>query len=365
MPFPFNLRTFPRRCRSGAACVVIGCFVASVFFGAFTAPTFAQTGESQLNVGEGPDQIEAAPDAGFSLANDPDSETQAKFSLLGLLLKGGVLMVPIVLMSVLVIALVIERLLSLRERKVLPKQLVHELGTLAASSGGFEPKEAYRICQAFPSSASTVIRSMLLKVGRPQSEVERAVSEVSDREASRLYRNVRWLNLVAAVAPLVGLFGTVWGMIQAFFQTTQLTAGQNKSVFLAEGIYVALVTTLGGLAVAIPAAIFSHYFEGRIQNLFFQIDELLFNLMPQIERFEGRLRMNFGIGGGNGEARPVTAKSTADTAPRQGTVPPRTEGVQAEGAQKKKGTTPRETPGSVTPKASAESPIRPTKPRKK
>ena len=71
-------------------------------------------------------------------------------------------------------------------------------------------------------------------------------------------------------------------------------------MFLAEGIYVALVTTLGGLAVAIPAAIFSHYFEGRIQSLFYQIDELLFNLMPQIERFEGRLRMNkrdFGTGG--------------------------------------------------------------------
>jgi biopolymer transport protein ExbB len=95
-------------------------------------------------------------------------------------------------------------------------------------------------------------------------------------------------------------------MIQAFFQTTQLTAGQNKSIYLAEGIYVALVTTLGGLAVAIPAAIFSHYFEGRIQTLFYQIDELLFNLMPQIERFEGRLRMSkrdFGTGG-NGDSGP-------------------------------------------------------------
>jgi len=132
----------------------------------------------------------------------------------------------------------------------------------------------------------------LLKVGRPQAEVERAVAEASDREASRLYGNVRWLNLAAAVAPLMGLFGTVWGMIWAFFRTTQLQAGQNKADFLAEGIYVALVTTLGGLAVAIPAAIFSHYFEGRIQSLFYSIDELLFNLMPQIERYEGRLRMN-------------------------------------------------------------------------
>ena len=54
---------------------------------------------------------------------------------------------------------------------------------------------------------------------------------------------------------------------------------------------MALVTTLGGLAVAIPAAILSHYFEGRIQKLFYEIDELLFNLLPQVERFEGRMRV--------------------------------------------------------------------------
>ena len=61
---------------------------------------------------------------------------------------------------------------------------------------------------------------------------------------------------------------------------------------MAEGIYVALVTTLGGLAVAIPAAIFAHFFESRIQALFHQIDELLFHLMPQIERYEGRVRFS-------------------------------------------------------------------------
>jgi biopolymer transport protein ExbB len=133
---------------------------------------------------------------------------------------------------------------------------------------------------------------MLLKVGRPHAEVERAVAEVSQREADRMYANVRWLNLVAAVAPLLGLLGTVWGMIRAFFDTTQLQVGQNKADFLASGIYVALVTTLGGLAVAIPAAIFAHFFEGRIQRIFHQIEELLFNLLPHVERFEGRLRVN-------------------------------------------------------------------------
>ena len=68
--------------------------------------------------------------------------------------------------------------------------------------------------------------------------------------------------------------------------------GQDKAELLAKGIYMALVTTLSGLIVAIPSAILAHYFEGRITSLFHQIDELLFNLMPQVERYEGRVRFS-------------------------------------------------------------------------
>jgi biopolymer transport protein ExbB len=129
-----------------------------------------------------------------------------------------------------------------------------------------------------------------------------------------LYANVRWLSLAAAVAPLLGLLGTVWGMIVAFHQTTQLETGQNKADFLAEGIYVALVTTLGGLAVAIPAAILAHYFEGRIQALFHQTDELLFNLLPQIERYEGRLRVSHQSLGGEPVERATSASAAEEAA---------------------------------------------------
>jgi len=212
-------------------------------------------------------------------------------NLLTLLLKGGLLMIPIGAMSIIVVMLVIERSIALRRERVMPSTLVDELGELGSVPGVMDPRQAYQLCQRYPSPTAVVIRSMLLKTGRPQSEVEHAVAEASEREASRLYANVRWLNLIAAIAPLMGLFGTVWGMIRAFFDTTQLAAGQNKADFLAQGIYVALVTTLGGLAIAIPAAIFAHYFEGRIERLFHEIDELLFNLLPQIERYEGRMRV--------------------------------------------------------------------------
>jgi len=214
-----------------------------------------------------------------------------QINLLELLVRGGVLMIPIGLMSLLVVAIGIERWLALRRRKVLPPRLIRQLGDLAGEEGGFDPRKAYRACQQFPSAAANVIRAMLLKAGRPQTEVEHAVADASQREAARLYANVRWLSLAAGVTPLLGLLGTVWGMIKAFFVTANLPIEANKAEFLADGIYVALVTTFAGLAVAIPAAVLAHLFESRIQKLFRELDEILLGLLPQLERFEGRLRL--------------------------------------------------------------------------
>ena len=219
-----------------------------------------------------------------------DVEPTEKVRLLELLVKGGALMLPIAAMSLLVVTFGMERFLALRRRKVLPPELIEELGILAGRKGGLDPEAAYEICRQHPSTAAAVIRAMLLKVGRPHTELEHTVSEASDREAARLYSNVRWLSLAAGITPLLGLLGTVWGMINAFFVTANLPVGANKAQHLADGIYVALVTTFAGLAVAIPAAVLAHVFEGRIQSLFRELDEILLGLLPQLERLEGRPR---------------------------------------------------------------------------
>jgi biopolymer transport protein ExbB len=206
--------------------------------------------------------------------------------------KSGPLIWPILGMSLLMVAFGIERLLGLRRRKVLPPALIGGLGKLAKRKGGLDPRQAYRVCQQYPSAAANVIKTMLLKVGRPHSELEHAVSEANDREAARLYANVRWLTLTAGVTPLLGLLGTVLGMIKAFFATASLPTGVDKGQALAEGIYEALVTTAAGLSVAIPAFVLAHLLEGRIQKLFRELDETLLGMMPQLERFEGRLRVS-------------------------------------------------------------------------
>jgi len=122
--------------------------------------------------------------------------------------------------------------------------------------------------------------------------MQASVTEVLQREAEKAHASVRWLNFAAAVAPLLGLLGTVWGLIQAFHDMTQLSPSQNRAEYLGRGIYEALVTTLAGLIVAIPAALFAHYFEGRITKIFREIEEIVFALIPKFERYEGRVRFD-------------------------------------------------------------------------
>jgi biopolymer transport protein ExbB len=230
------------------------------------------------------------PPTKFSHGLVPEQVEVEGINFFWLMVSGGWFMIPIALMSLIALAAAIERGIGLRRRRVIPEEFVAQLGQLTAGTGGFDPRQAYRLCQQFPSCAAAVVRSMLMKIGRPHSEVEHAVAEASDREAERVYANVRWLELSASVAPLMGLIGTVWGMIVAFHDTTMLPSGINKAIFLAKGIYIALVTTLAGLMIAIPAALLAHFFESRVLALFHEIDELLFNLMPSVEQYEGSSR---------------------------------------------------------------------------
>ena len=167
---------------------------------------------------------------------------------------------------------------------VLGKQVCQDV-----TRGGLENR-LVELCRDYPSSAATVVRAGLRRLGKPIADLERATAGAESREADRLYANVRWLSLAASVTPLLGLLGTVWGMIHAFFNTANLPTGANRAEYLADGIYVALVTTFAGLAVAIPAAVLAHFFESRILSTFRQLNETLFRLLPRLEQYEGRVR---------------------------------------------------------------------------
>jgi len=254
------------------------------------APVVLQDNEQAGPSSEG---IDSGP--GSVPENEGDANRSSKppsLSFFSLMLRGGWFMIPLLILSIAVAAISIERLVALRKENIMPQQMVSHLGNLSRNAGGFDPRSAYRICQQVPSSASKVIRAMLLKVGRPIPEIEAAIQENSQREADRQLAPVSWLTLIATVAPLVGLLGTVWGITQAFYDMTNLGPNENKADALATGIYTALVTTLVGLMIAIPSAVIAHFFENRIVKMFNRINEMAGSLVPQVEKYEGRLRFS-------------------------------------------------------------------------
>ncbi len=276
------------------------------------------------------------PDAGFSQEElqrlaAPTEQTSSEptassaglrnsVNFLTLLVEGGPLMIPIGLMSLLVVAVTLERFVSLRRGMLFPGSLRREIRNAGNHPPGASMTVLFSATQHRKSAAGRMLRDVVLKAGRPIPEIESVIGEGAQREADYLYGNVRWLSLAAAVTPLIGLLGTVWGMIIAFYNTTQLVDGMNKAEFLAEGIYVALVTTLGGLAVAIPAAIFAHYFEGKITRTLAIIDGQLRNLMPILESLEGKGRFNaasqqFTPSGASTSPQPQADGSQARVAP--------------------------------------------------
>lgn len=207
-----------------------------------------------------------------------------------LFLAGGFLMWPIAAMSVVVVTFGLERLWALRRSRFVPRPLLKAL-IKPPTDGPFDPRRIYRLCQEHPSVLADVLKTMLEKIGRPLPEVEHAVTAAQDREASKLYANIRPISLAVTITPLLGLLGTVQGMILAFYTTATLEAGANRAAELAQGIYVALITTFAGLCVAIPAAMIAHFLEGRILVGFRRVDDVVRTILPQLEKYEHKGRV--------------------------------------------------------------------------
>lgn len=268
------------------------------------------------------DQIPIGAEEIQSVLNDQPPETPqtspSGIDLLTLISRGGAFMIPIIMMSFLVVALAVERLLTLRRRKIIPRLLVSDLQELTDPIERFNPTAAFQSCEDQPSPAARVITAMLMRTGQPLADIERAATETVEREADQYASPIRWLSLAAAATPLMGLLGTVWGMIVAFHESTTLTPDRSRSEQLSEGIYTALVTTLAGLVVAIPAAILALYLENRLAKLFHRVEQLAFDVAPGLTRFAGKRRMD-----SDGVLHPMNrAASTAENTPKPPPPPP-------------------------------------------
>lgn len=233
---------------------------------ALAAQAAGPTGDSRAGPG-GP------PTAGARIAipSIKDGQIPVK-NLLEVMRDGGPLMIPIGVCSFILLVFVFERAISLRRGRVIPRYFVRRF-LEQLRDGRLDREAALGLCQGNRSPAAEVFAAAVKKWGRPSVEVEQAIIDSGERVANDLRRYLRLLNGLSTVSPLLGLLGTVCGMIQAFNAIAAADA-LGRPVLLAGGIGQALLTTASGLCVAIPALIAYLFFAGRVDRLIMDLDSL-------------------------------------------------------------------------------------------
>lgn len=194
-----------------------------------------------------------------------------KETMFSLIKKGGWIMIPLGIASVLALALATERFISLRKERILPVDFLDGLGQAWDADPSGQLAEAW--CDQSGGAAGHVFKAGIQWREDGYQAVSKAIEDAGSREADRMKRSLRGLSAIASVSPLLGLLGTVYGMINAF-QATSASGGAAKTADLATGIYEALVTTAAGLTIAIPVLLLYQYLSSRVDGLIDYIDEV-------------------------------------------------------------------------------------------
>lgn len=181
---------------------------------------------------------------------------------------GGLLMWPIIACSVVAMAIIAERLWAYQAKKVLPRNLVAQIWQLNQNG---ELSAAHVATVRKTSPLGRILAAGLMNREHSREVMKEAIEEEGRQVVHELERYLNTLGTIAAISPLLGLLGTVIGMIKVFAAIT--TAGVGNPAVLAGGISEALITTAAGLSVAIPALIFHRYLAGRVDKLVVAMEE--------------------------------------------------------------------------------------------
>ncbi|MEM9411035.1 MAG: MotA/TolQ/ExbB proton channel family protein [Planctomycetota bacterium] len=236
----------------------------------------ALVGTTWLQADQLPENGFAVPDAVTDPAFEAhdDGQIVASKRLTEVLISGGPLMIPIMLCSFVLVVFTFERLIALRKGRIIPGPFTRKfLEQLADRT--LDKETAVDLCEKDGSVIANVFRAGILKWGKSSVEVEQAVLDEGERQSNRMRRYLRLINGIATVCPLLGLLGTVLGMIHAFDAISTVDAsGGDPKIMIATGISQALLTTAAGMTVAIPALIAYLFFTGRVDLRVMEIDSL-------------------------------------------------------------------------------------------
>lgn len=191
---------------------------------------------------------------------------------------GGIMMGPIILASILAAAIFLERLWTLQTKRVLPAELTEKVWRWV-EQGQIQDKHIVALQQNSP--LGKILAAGLANRHRDRAVIKEAIEDAGRHVVHELDRFIGALGTIASLSPLMGLLGTVLGMIQTFNAIT--AGGMGDPTAMAGGIGVALITTAAGLTVAIPALIGYKYLRGKVQNLVVQMEKEAIKLVQAIE----------------------------------------------------------------------------------
>jgi biopolymer transport protein ExbB len=211
-------------------------------------------------------------------ANTAFAQEEGGKSLGDIIVGGGLIGWVIILLSVISLALAIEHFVTVRRDKIVPPELIDEIEALFEEE---EYQEALELCENEPNFLTNILSAGLPKINAGFDAMEKAMDEVAEEETIKLHQKIGWLSLIGNIAPMMGLFGTVSGMIGAFNEITRLGANVTPKD-LSAGISQALITTLFGLFVAMPSLFFFFLFRNKVIKVSLEITAIAADL---VERF--------------------------------------------------------------------------------
>lgn len=213
------------------------------------------------------DSLSTASDTLGAAMNGPAASGQS-ISFLELLIKGGWLMIPIFILSVVAVYVIAERWRTLKSAQT---DVDDFLRTISEMLKDGNRERALTYCDSVDKPISRILTAGIRRLGRPLHEIEDAIKNEGKKETYHLEKHMSWLASIAAVEPLLGFTGTVTGLIEAFMSISTLGGAANPSI-LAGGVYEALITTAAGLIIGIIALGAYNYLLGKINRIVFELE---------------------------------------------------------------------------------------------
>ncbi len=193
--------------------------------------------------------------------------------------RGGIMMYFLAITSLFAVALIIERFISLRKKKILVPEIISVVENFSSLK---DMDLARNICLKYKGPLSNLILAALDHYQLPKAEIREILEDQGRQEIRTLKRGLVALEAIAAVAPLLGLLGTVLGMVEVFAVIKEQGVGQTAA--LSGGISQALLTTVAGLSIGIPTLLFYYYFSQKANNLILDIEKYTNELLEKIYR---------------------------------------------------------------------------------